>query len=500
VRRGPGGLGTLALATLAWLTAGDAAAQGVRGSATTTVRYIEMRPIQQDTVSRERVTELPDGSFEFEGIPVSCVTGLPCVFYRSLDVQQAVIGTQDVSLTAWGLGVQGLSVTGLLRARTDFGSDFVWPQANDNFDAILAYAELNRGIVRARAGRQRLLTGLGFSGYDGLSALVQPLDWLELEAYGGRSLARGLNEPRNEALQGIEDFVLDRGAWLAGGSARFEPFTGTAITARYQREIWSSRSSLISERASLDVSTSQFLPVIFDAGMDYDFAFGRIGKAHATVRAPVVQRLTLEATARRYLPYFELWTIWGFFSPVAYHEGEARATWLASPSFTAWASGGYRRYDEANATVVFGTLTQDGIRAAAGARWQATESVATSGSYRMERGFGAFLSSGEVSLDWRPLDRLSLSLDGSAMQQIEQFRVGEGVVFGGGAAVDVELPSNMLFSAGATMYRQNFENRPGIADWNQLRAWTTLRIGVGSDPGRFRGARTQPSRPGSGER
>jgi hypothetical protein len=485
--RRPAIIGTLSAALL--VSGGgalDLQAQGVRGSATTTARYIEMRPIRQDTVSRERVTELPDGRLEFDGIPVSCVEGLPCVYYRSLDVQQAVVGTQDISLTAWGLGIQGLSATTLLRARTDFGSDFVWPQANDNFDAILAYAELNRGIVRARAGRQRLMSGLGFSGYDGVNALVQPLERLEVEAYGGRSLARGLNEPRNEALQGIEDFVLDRGAWVLGGAVRYEPVTGTALTARYQREIWSSRSSLISERASLDVSTSQFLPVMFDAALDYDFAFGQIGKAHATVRAPLPQRVTLEATARRYMPYFELWTIWGFFSPVAYHEGEARVTWMASPSLTAWASGGYRQYEEANATVVFGTLIDDGVRAAAGARWQVLDQLAARGAYRMERGFGAFLSSGEVSLDWRPLDRLSLSLDGSAMQQIEQFRVGGGVVYGGGAAADLELPRNMLLSAGATVYRQNFENRPGINDWNQLRAWTTLRIGIGSDPGRFR--------------
>ncbi|HSJ11027.1 MAG TPA: hypothetical protein VK928_13975, partial [Longimicrobiales bacterium] len=238
----------LALLLLAITAPSTAYAQAVRGTATSTIRYIDMRPILQDTVSRERVTELPDGTFEFEGQRVSCVGDLPCVYFRSLDVQHAVVATQDVSLTGWGLGVQGLSVTAMMRLRGDLGGELVWPRSDDHFDAMLAYAELNRGMWRARLGRQRTTSGLGFSGYDGLSAVVDPLDWLAVEAYGGRSLARGLNEPRNEALQGIEDFVLDRNAWVLGTSVRAQLPAGAQVSARYQRDIWASRTGLVSER------------------------------------------------------------------------------------------------------------------------------------------------------------------------------------------------------------------------------------------------------------
>jgi hypothetical protein len=41
-------------------------AQGFRGTATTTTRYMELRPIVRDTVSLSRVTELPR-RLEFEG-------------------------------------------------------------------------------------------------------------------------------------------------------------------------------------------------------------------------------------------------------------------------------------------------------------------------------------------------------------------------------------------------------------------------------------------------
>jgi hypothetical protein len=459
--------------------------QGFRGSATTTARYIELRPIRQDTVSRSRVTEGADGRLTFDGIPVSCVEGLGCVFYRSTEVQHAIAATQDVQFTAWGLGVQGLSVTSMLRARLDAGGDFVWPRSDDHFDAILAYAELNRGIVRARLGRQRNLSGLGFSGYDGASVLAEPRDWIGIEGYAGRSLARGLNEPRSGALVGVEDFVIDRDAWLYGAAARLEPLDNVRMNLRYQRELWAGRSGLVSERASFDVATSQFRPLIADAAIDYDFGFGRIGKAHATVRAaaPFIGGVTLEATARRYLPYYELWTIWGFFSPVAYHEAELRGSWLASDRLGAWLSGGWRRYEEANATVILRPLEQQGIRVTAGARWQPADALQTTFSYRLERGFGAFLSSGDASVEWRPTPRLALSFDGTAFQQIEQFRVGEGIVWGGGPAVDAELRSGLTLSAGASLYRQTFENRPGIANWNQVRAWTALRAGFGRDPG-----------------
>ena len=106
----------------------------------------------------------------------------------------------------------------------------------------------------------------------------------------------------------------------------------------------------------------------------------------------------------------------------------------------------------------------------------------------MERGFGAFLSSGDAAVEWRPSDRLAVSLDATAFQQIEEFRLGDATVLGAGASADFELSPTLLLTGGAMMYRQSLENRPGLGDWNQLRAWTTLRAGFGRDPGQ----RTRP--------
>jgi hypothetical protein len=476
--------GALALIAGIVATHGDAHGQGVRGSATTTARYIELRPIAPDTVDPALVTVQPDGSATFNGIPVTCVPNIGCIYYRSLDVQYAMVGTQDVALTTWGWGVQGLSFTTLLRARADLGGELTWPRSDDNFDAILAYGELNRGDFRARLGRQRTASTLGLTGYDGANLVYDGFGPVSLEAYAGRSLMRGLNEPRAEALRPVQEFAVDTlTTYLLGATARYEPFRGTRVGLRYQREIWESRAGLVSERAAFEFSTSQFQPLMLDGAVDYDFAFGRIGKAYATVRAPAWYNLTLEATGRRHLPYFELNTIWGFFSPVGYHEAEARATWRPSPTLSAWTSAAWRRYEEAAATVIFRPLERQGTRFNIGTNWRATPGIGVDAAYRMERGFGAFISSGDASVFWQATRRIELSLDGTAFQQIEQFRVGEGIVYGGGASTNIGLRDNLALSAGATVFRQTYENRPGLADWNQLRAWTTLRAGFGRDPG-----------------
>lgn len=477
-------IGALAVLLALATGAGDAEAQGVRGEATTTARFVDIRPIALDSVPRSRVEALPDGRFLFEGREVTCGTADVCTFLRSAPAERAVALTQDLRLTGWGFGPEGLSASIHLRARDDLGADFVWPRTDDAFDVLEGYLQYVGGPIRARAGRLRLRTGLGFGSYDGANFSVTPLDGLRVEAYGGRSLARGLNEPRHEALRGAGTFFPDRNAWLVGGALGVEPEPGTALTARYQREIWSDRSGLVSERASLDLNTDALRPVVVDGSADWDFAFGRVGKAHLTARLPLDDgRLSVAVTGRRYLPYFELWTIWGFFDPVAYHEADLRVSWSPTPRSGVWLSGGYRAYEDTDTDPLLGPVEDDAWRVGAGGSLRPSDGWLVTAAYRVERGVGAFLSSGEASARWWLLDDLWISAQASASQQIEEFRIGEGVVVGGGGSAGFEIMDAVELSAGAALYRQTFENRPAAVDWNQFRAWSALRIGIGRDPG-----------------
>jgi hypothetical protein len=467
---------------------GTAAAQGVRGQATTTVRYLTLRPIQLDTVARADV-DFSDGQATFQGEAVYCpASGDACTRYLPADMIHGVVATEDISATAWGLGVQGLSATVLLRGRSSLADDLSWPQSDDAFDAILAYAQYQRAFYRVRAGRQQTLSGLGFTGYDGLDVRVAPLPWLRAEAYGGRSLARGLYEPRHEALRPIEPFVPDQNAWLVGAFLEVEPRTGTAISGRYQREIWADRVGLISERAALDVRSDLPGPLRMDASLDYDLGFGRVGKAHLTLRSRLPEGWGwLEATGRRYVPYFDMSTIWGFFSPTPYHEGELKGTLLKLRPLTVWASAGWRTYGDPEIDVLGPPIGDASQRYALGASWRDGRWLAT-GEYRLETGFGAFLSSGDVRVRWTASQALRLDVRAAAFQQIEQFRVGENTVLGGGAGAELRLPFDLTLRAGADYYAQAYENRAGEPDWNQLRAYTVLTVPFGEDPG-MRGQR-----------
>jgi hypothetical protein len=475
----------LAAALLVASVAG-AEAQALRGSLRTSARYIEIQPITQDTVSRERVIERPDGSLEFEGHPVFCLPDGFCVFYRAAPQQAAGVLFQDAEFTAWGLGVQGLSATALLRGRARLGGEFTLPRSEDAFDAVLAYLELNRDGYRVRLGRQRVMSGLGFNGFDGLEVLVEPTEWLRVQGYGGRSLARGLSEPRQAALRGLDDefFLPDREAILVGSEAAIQPAPGTSLALRYQFEIWSDRGGMLSERASLTGRTTNWRPLILLGNADYDFAFGRIGKAHLTAQFPVADnRVLLEATARRYVPYFELWTIWGFFSPVGHHEALLRSTWRATPAASVWASAGYRQYQDTGTDVLFEALRDQAFRAELGGAWQFPREMTLGASYRWEGPVGAFLTSGDATLGWQATERIGVALNAAAFEQAEEFRIGSGRVFGGGAAVDAELRERMRLSGGVDVYRHNYRNRPSQVNWNQTRGWMALQIGFGRDPG-----------------
>ncbi len=461
-------------------------AQGIRGTMFTTARYLELRPIEQQTVPRALVTEQPDGRLAFEGIPVFCEGTDVCTFYRSLPVADAVMLTQDVDFTAWGLGMQGLSATVLLRARAQLAGDFVPPRAEEPFDAVLAYAELVRDQYRLRLGRQRNLSGLGFLGFDGLDVLVEPLPWLRVQGYGGRGLARGVYQPRSRALQGLDDreFVMDQNAYLFGAEVAALNAAGSSVALRYQSEIWGDRSGLLSERALLTARTAELRPVILSAAADWDFAFGRVGKAHLQAQHPLPQqRVMLEATARRYVPFFEYWTIWGFFSPVAYHEGELRASWSPVPQAGVWASAGHRVYAPTHAGIFIRPVEDRSWRLGVGGRWQVAPELILDGAYRLEGPVGAFGVSGDAAVTWQPLGWLGLSGHALVLQQIEEFRVGSGIVLGGGFALNAELLPNLHLTGGLDLYQQTQENRPGEADWTQRRGWLGLQLGFGTDPG-----------------
>ncbi|MEQ9568636.1 MAG: hypothetical protein RLN75_00480 [Longimicrobiales bacterium] len=486
-RPAPLGLAAVLLATLA--LPGTAHAQGFRGWASSSVRLFEMRPLQLDTAAAGEAVEGPDGRLRIDGNPVRCtVPSVPCTYYRPGSSETAVVGSQDVGFTAWGFGLTGLSFTGLVRARDRLRGELDWPLADDPFDVLVAYGQLQRGRLRVRVGRQDTPSGLGFSGFDGGAVRWDGTGWW-VEGFGGRSLARGLNETRREALRGIEDFVPDQEAYLWGGAAGVRGVP-TAGGLRYQREFIADRSGLVAERAALDFAT--FLPgaVQLRASADYDVPFDRVGKAHLTLqRAFRDGRVLAEVEARRYVPYFELSTVWGFFSPVPYHEGRLRLSAGLSRTAGLQLSLAARSYGDASVTTVFEPLEDRGWQAELTGRWSAGERVDLQAAWQLDWGASAFLHSLDAAVGVRLTSALQARLTGTTFQQFEAFRLGDGRALGGGASLEWTASERVGLDAGMLLLRQD-AGRGGADDvWNQTRGWFGLRYAFGDDPALRRGGR-----------
>ncbi|HEY0810457.1 MAG TPA: hypothetical protein VGD49_09870, partial [Longimicrobiales bacterium] len=472
----------LVLTILTTLVA-DADARQLRGSISSEARYVELRPMRRDTVDSAQVVIDDSGRRSFEGRPVFCVAQT-CTFYRPDNVEHAIALAHDFSLAAWTRHVEGLSAHLYLRSRQNLAGDFTWPRSDDAFDAVLAFAEFARERYRVRLGRQRSLTGLGFYSFDGVTGWYQGPAWLTVEAYAGRSLARALEEPRHEALRPIESFIPNREAWLFGAATEVQSGPAFGASLRYQREIWSDRAALVSERASIDVRSTMLRFFTVEAAADYDVAYNQIGKAHLTLHRNLLDnRLSVDLTGRRYLPFFELWTIWGVFSPVPYHELELQSAWRASQRVAVEARVGLRRYSDADAAVFIAPAADVSRRLALRTAMRVNDAVNVGVEYQLETGFGAFLSSGEASATWTHDDRWRASLYATAFQQILEFRTGEAAVFGIGASSAFHLRSDLEVSADAALYRQGFDNRPSAVDWTQRRASLALVWRFGRDPG-----------------
>jgi hypothetical protein len=456
------------------------AAQGVRGTATTTGRVIEFRPLTTDTIDPSLLETDTDGTVRLDGRAIDCRPDIPCILYRPSSREAGSTISQDVRLTAWGFGVTGLSATAFMRLRAN-GGDVVWPRADDAFDAMLAYVEWDRSPVRVRLGRQQVMGGLGFSSYDGASVLYRRGLSLSAELYAGRSLARGLSSPRSEVLQSFEDFVPDPSVILIGTAVSGTPVNGVDVAGRYQREVFADRGALASERASVEAAVRRFSGVRLTAAADWDFAFGRVGKAHIRGRIPLDRGFAIEATARRYVPYFELWTIWGFFDPVGYNEGEVLVAWNDGTAMGATAAASVRRYGETGIDVIGPTIERDTRRIALSGWWRPRPGWTFNGAYSRETGFGASFGGGDVSIRWDG-GRTALRASFTAFEQLEEFRVGEGSVVGAGVDGTLRFDDRIQIDGGINVYR-HLSDRVDTTDWNQRRAFLSLRVGFGRDPG-----------------
>lgn len=479
-------LAALAALALSGLWAAGAGAQGVVIQGSSWAQFLDMRPLLTDSVPIGATDSLSTTLRRTpNGVITNCATGdTYCYYLRSAPRASLTALMQDLDVTAWGLG-RGISVHAQLRGRTAEGdAQDLWPQARQTFDVLSAYVEYDRQPVLARLGRQWVASGLGMFNFDGASIDVHPIREIGINVYGGGTLIQGLDRPLGAAaLSPVEDIPPVDKSFLVGGQLQIRPSANGVMQVQYQREVRNDRGALYSERAAANAEF-RFGPVSVGGDATRDFATETFNDAAAHVTFDPWHRVTSRFEFRHYSPYFDLWTIWGAFSPVGYNEGSGTLAWTSPGTWlTLGVSGGYREYGNTSTGVAFLPLRDSGWRVGANGSLRPANDWTVQGSYDMDINFGASSTDGDVAVRWSPGDRGSLALHGTAFQNIYEFTVGEGRVYGAGLEGAVQLHADLRLVGDAMLYRHAGRNEPTMADWNQRRASLRLEWRVGGEPG-----------------
>lgn len=471
-----------AVVVLAALLPCGTAAQSIRVTGTTIVRYIGLRPILEDSVLAADVPGTGLLRVTDDGYTARCVQGAAyCNFYRSADVVAAIPATQDLRLSAWGFG-RGLRVYARARGRAAAGDGAVWPRSDDALDVLEAYAELDRPRFRVRAGRQWTTTGLGVYNFDGAALRLRLGPRTMLEGYGGWSLIRGLNEPiTSGALAAVEAFVPDKRGVLGGARIRIRPTAASALSVTYQREIRSDRAGLYSERLASELGVRSRHATL-EADLEADLGMGVVNEARARLSVYPSRPLALRLFARRHRPYFDLWTIWGAFAPVGFDEVGGGLAWTGS-SWTAEAHGGWRNYPDTGVDLALAPFNDSGWNVGTSVSRELGSAWRLQGWYDADIGFGAARSQGGGRVERTLPGDAFLAVSATAFQQAYEFRVRSGTVVGFGMDAGAPVSERARIGGGLDAYIHS--GSVADVDWSQLRGSLRLEWTVGSEPGRL---------------
>jgi hypothetical protein len=291
----------------------------------------------------------------------------------------------------------------------------------------------------------------------------------DVGAYAGWGLARGTILPvTSPAVDPLVDYQPSERQQVFGALAGLH-LRGIDGQAEYRREIDPVTRYIVAERAAASVQLRPISRVRLLAGVDYDIAQGLFGTADATVSYSG-QRLWLTAGARHYRPFFDLWTVWGVFSPVPYNGVNASIAFNPVAKLQLRGRGEWFKYDDADVSTPQVTLEDHGYR------WGVEGSFAPSPKWTIDAGgHGEFLpgaSSNGIDgrVTWHARERLDLSVNGGSLERPLELRFQDaGVTFAGGAA-DYRVADRWRFGLAVDRYWESRDRPDALSfDWNQWR-------------------------------
>jgi hypothetical protein len=473
-----------------------AGAQGYRLRLDSRMQGVSWRGIAQDSIPAAQAVLQEGGGFETpDGFAAICEVAW-CHYLRAGPVMRGVPWVNTADLTLWGLGMPGLRLHVNARYANDLGDVAQWPGSEPDVQLIEGYLEYAHNGFVVQAGRQFLSSRLGGYGLDGASTSWRPgTAGLELAAYAGWGLARGTVLPvTSPEVNPLDDFQPRDRQVAVGAEVGMHrgPFD---MRVEYRREVDPAVNYFVSERAAASLVLRPLRRVSVVAGAAYDFSIADWGSADASL-AYMAPMATITLGARRYLPFFDLWTIWGAFSPIAFHAWHGAVTVTPLPGLTVQGRGERYRFEGSGSLSGLVETEDRGWRVETGATWEPTTRWSVSIGHQSEFGPGAASLGYDGRATWRPTPTLDVSAHVATLRRPLELRFSDATLNVVGAAIDWRPTARWRFGIGATRVDEQ-RDRPDAAavDWDQWRLSARVTVLHGTDVDRIdlpRAIRSEP--------
>jgi len=464
-------------------------AQGYRLGVDTRFQAVSYRGVTLDSIPTADTVVAPNGAVTGpDGYAVACNPNGYCTFYRPGGIVHAAPVTTTADVTAWGLGVPGLSVRAIGRAVGDLSSGDNWAGTTSHLQLLEGYAQYAAERWTAQLGRQTVETRFGLSGFDGARLTIRDSHrGLEVSGYAGWGLWQGAAIPvTSPALNPLDEFRPPERTVLAGAGGGWSTSL-LDLRLTYQREVDPSTDYFVSERAGVDAVVRPYRGVTVTGGADYDIAQSWWGSAEATLRYSVPTGwLSASAGVRRYRPHFDLWTIWGAFSPVPYTAIDGSLALKPLAKLEVHTQGEHYSYANSETATPLVSVESSGWRFSWGATYTLTKPWVLNGGYRAEFGPGAASRGFAGGVTYAAGDRLSVAAHAATLDRPLEFRFDDASLDLFGLTADYRPAPRLRIQVDASRYAED-RTRPdaGAFSWNQVRVSSRVMLffGGGADIG-----------------
>lgn len=437
------------------------------------IQAVSFRGYSPDSIPVDSVVVGSGGGlYTPTGYAVSCTSGMPyCNYWVPGPIRATNPAVAQAALTMWGFGLPGLRMQLNTFAVTDFSNSAYYPGTSPNLQLIEGYLEYAAPAFTVAAGRKLVSGRLGTYGFNGGQATGRWTDaGLQVSGYVGTGLGIGTNLPITATAADPQDEYHPAESPIVAGLTGSWISPHADVTAEYRREVDQTSNYFASERFAASATLRMWQRWSLTGGAIFDIATGLWGSADAALNY-TAPGLGLAAGYRRYAPFFELWTVWGAFSPVPYTAWFGSASWQATPRLQLRVRGETYAFAAAETETPLVQIDSTGWRASGGVTYQFPKGWQAQAGYHEEIGPGASSTGWDGSVTYAPSPKYSVMVYGNSLERPLEYRWDDSNVLVYGVQASMVARDNLTLAFTLARYDEDRE-RPDAAsfEWDQLRA------------------------------